>query len=489
MNLAKGISASNLVKNGFIIELMILTFAVVAFYFNTASDVFRLWNTSETYSHGILMLPMSYFLIWDQCKTFGTPKPKTNPLGLVFILLFSFLWLCGNLVKINLVSHVAMFALLPSIVLYRFGLDILLKFKGPLLFLFFAVPFGDFLIPHLQQVTASISVALVKLVGIPVFNDGLYISIPNANFLVAEACSGIRFLISSFTLGIFYSLLSISNIKKRILFIFLSFTFPIIANGLRVFMIVLIGFYISVEAATGFDHLVYGWIFFSIVLLSLLYIGSRLQDPAPSDTEVTEPVQNYALPTIPNMIILVATLAIAPATFHYLESSSEQQIEPVAETIQRQTIPWAPVFSQPDNFDYQLLTSNQMPVHYFTISYDNEMNDKELITFNNRLFNEEHYSIKQTSTETINVHGIDLDVRRIQIVSLQGIKVNILATYQVADAFHSQVARVKFMQLMAKLSNSDHGGAAHIISGKETEVSLTELKAIFAQQLTNIQRR
>ncbi|MBU2883713.1 exosortase [Psychrosphaera sp. B3R10] len=488
--------ASKFIKQGVVFELILLTIMIVVAYANTSFAIYELWTTSETYSHGILIIPMSIYLIWQRCKYLQLPATKPNLIGLVAILFFGFMWLCGNLVKINLISHFSIVALVPSYVLFRFGFTILNQFKGPLLFLFFAVPFGDFLIPHLQQITAVISVWLVNLIGIPVYNDGLYISIPNANFLVAEACSGIRFLISSFTLGIFFALLAITDVKKRWFFILLSFIFPILANGMRVFIIVVIGYYVSVEAATGFDHLVYGWIFFSFVLLSLFYIGSRLQDKSSEQPSEKEDALNYVPPTPLLATAIALSLLVFPVMLHVIEPDQQESVTVNNKTDSQQldiakvqkSIPWAPVFDSPDLYDYKPVQVGVNPAHYFVISYFDELGEKELITFNNRIFSDEIFSQKYVKTAEIEVNNSTLQVKHIHIVSLSGLKINILVTYQVGENFETNVGKVKLLQLIAKIKNTDHGGTAHIISAEESIVSVEQLKTLFSVQLNQLNR-
>lgn len=484
------------IQQGVVFELLLLAIMIIIAYSSTSFAIYELWTTSETYSHGILIIPMSIYLIWQRCKYLQLPATKPNIIGLLAILFFGFMWLCGNLVKINLISHFSIVALVPSYVLFRFGFTILNQFKGPLLFLFFAVPFGDFLIPHLQQITAVISVWLVNLIGIPVYNDGLYISIPNANFLVAEACSGIRFLISSFTLGIFFALLAITDAKKRWFFILLSFIFPILANGMRVFIIVVIGYYVSVEAATGFDHLVYGWIFFSFVLLSLFYIGSKLQDKEAEQPSDKPDSLNYTPPSLLLACAIVISILAFPVALHIIEPDQADSIaldsqndSKLIETKRLQkSIPWAPVFDSPDLYEYKPLHVGLQPAHYFTIAYFDELGEKELITFNNRTFSDEIFSQKYAKTASIKVNDEMLQVKHIHIVSLSGLKINILVTYQVGDDFETNVGKVKLLQLISKIKNTDHGGAAHIISAEESAVSVEQLKTLFSVQLNQLNR-
>ncbi len=120
---------------------------------------------------------------------------------------------------------------------------------------------------------------MVRLSGIPVYREGLFFMLPTGNWSVVEACSGIRYLIASITLGCLYAYVTYTKLWKRAIFIALSIIVPIIANGLRAYMIVMLGHLSDMTVATGVDHLVYGWLFFGVVIFILIRLGAIFKDP------------------------------------------------------------------------------------------------------------------------------------------------------------------------------------------------------------------
>jgi EpsI family protein len=148
-----------------------------------------------------------------------------------------------------------------------------------LAYLFFAVPFGDFLIPPMMDLTARFSVVLLKLTGVPVFMDGYYISIPAADFVVVEACSGIRYLIAAVALGLVYSYLSYRRLWRRLAFMALAVALPILANVLRVFVIIMTAHLTDGRITLdGHGHILVGWVLFGLVMLLLFWLGSLWAD-------------------------------------------------------------------------------------------------------------------------------------------------------------------------------------------------------------------
>jgi EpsI family protein len=148
----------------------------------------------------------------------------------------------------------------------------------PLAYLYLAVPFGYSVIPALQDVTAQMVVHLLRLTGMPVFLDGYFIQIPSGSFLVAEACSGVRYLMVSVALGILAAYLFFQSWHRRLLFVGLSAVVPILANGIRAYGIVMLAHLSDYQLAVDIDHIFYGFLFLGIVTLTLLGFAALMRD-------------------------------------------------------------------------------------------------------------------------------------------------------------------------------------------------------------------
>jgi exosortase A len=157
----------------------------------------------------------------------------------------------------------------------------------PLCFLLFAVPFGDFTQPKLMEWTAHFTVLGLRLTGIPVYSEGQHLIIPTGSWSVVEACSGVRYLIASVTVGTLFAYLTYHSLARRLTFVAISILVPIVANWGRAYMIVMLGHLSGNKLAVGVDHLIYGWVFFGIVIMAMFWIGARwredeLPQPQPS---------------------------------------------------------------------------------------------------------------------------------------------------------------------------------------------------------------
>lgn len=153
----------------------------------------------------------------------------------------------------------------------------------PLAYLAFLVPFGDELIPALQMVTANLTIALVGISGIPARIDGVFIETPAGLFEVAEACSGVKFLIAMAAFGVLVANVCFKSWLRRSAFLALAVILPILANGVRAWGTIFLAQYVGAEQATGIDHLIYGWIFFAMVMGATLAIAWRFFDRGAAD--------------------------------------------------------------------------------------------------------------------------------------------------------------------------------------------------------------
>ena len=252
----------------------LLLVAIGLLFHDTAASIVRVWQNSETFSHGFIILPIVAWLVWHRRRALAAVRPQPWPPALAGLALAGGAWLVGEAGDVSGIRHFAFAAMVPFTVWAVLGHAATRVLIFPLGYLFFAVPFGAFLIQPLMLVTADMTVALVRASGIPVYREALQFSLPSGNWSVVEACSGIRYLIASIALGALYAYLMYRSLWRRSLFMVAAIVVPIIANGLRAYMIVMIGHYSGMQLAVGVDHLLYGWVFFGIVIF-LLFLAGR----------------------------------------------------------------------------------------------------------------------------------------------------------------------------------------------------------------------
>lgn len=259
--------------------LVLLTWIVLGLMFHhTIGSMLRTWTVSASYNHGFLILPISLWLAWRERQSWLVLAPHASPVALLPLALGALLWVAGAIVDVLIVQQLAFVAMLVCAAWALLGTAVARALAFPLLFLFLAVPAGRGLEPPMMELTADWTVRLVRASGVPVYQEGLFFYLPTGSWSVVEACSGVRYLIASVTLGLLYAYLNYTSFWRRGLFILAAILVPIVANILRAYGIVMLGHLSNMKLATGVDHLIYGWIFFGFVMLLLFWIGGFWQE-------------------------------------------------------------------------------------------------------------------------------------------------------------------------------------------------------------------
>lgn len=328
------LSASNIAalapydRMGAVLLTVAALIAILAGYYQTTWSIISIWERSETFAHGILIFPISAYLIWRQRKSLSAIEFRANPWALLILVFLGFGWLLASLASAQVFQQYCLIAMLPVAVWAILGNRLAWAIAFPLSYLLLAVPFGEIFIPPMIDLTADFTVYALQLTGIPVYREGNFFTIPSGSWSVVEACSGLRYLIASFTLGTLYAYISYSSVKRRLVFIAFSIVVPIIANGIRAYMIVMIGHLSGMRLAVGVDHLIYGWVFFGFVMLLLFWIGSfwRQQENIPTpplSLSISRSAGNMPLKGI--FLTMCASIAISsiwPSYANYLENQS-----------------------------------------------------------------------------------------------------------------------------------------------------------------------
>ena len=258
-----------------LIPLAVALIAILAAYWGTAAEMVQIWARSDTFAHAFVVPPISVWLAWRQRERLLEITPTPAPWALIPVALAAVAWLLGETVAVNALTQFALVAMLVGSVVAVLGTAVGRAILFPLVFLFFAVPVGEFMVPTLMQWTADFTVFALRLIGIPVYREGLNFVIPTGSWSVVETCSGMRYLIASFMVGSLFAHLNYRSPSRRWVFVGLSLLVPILANWLRALMIVMLGHLSNNKIATGVDHLVYGWVLFGVIILVLFMIGSR----------------------------------------------------------------------------------------------------------------------------------------------------------------------------------------------------------------------
>lgn len=261
-------------------RLGIVWAALLALFWRDVADMASIWWNSSTFNHCLIIIPILWWLVDQRKSELAKLDPKPWALPLVWMAAASLGWLLGDAAGVALARHAGLVMLLQGSVALLLGPAVTRGLLFPLFYMFFLVPFGEEFVPALQTITAEMCMWLLGLTGIPAHIDGIYIATPTALFRVAEACSGVKFLVAMVALGALVSNLCFNSWLRRIAFMAACIIIPIIANGLRAFATIYIAHHGNLDFAASFDHVIFGWVFFGIVIALVMAAGWPFFDRA-----------------------------------------------------------------------------------------------------------------------------------------------------------------------------------------------------------------
>lgn len=442
---------------------LLFIMAVVVFwalvFLDTLTRMVGMWESSNTYTHCFVVAPVCLYLVWINRAEFMRYQPTLFYPALLATVMALLLWVVARLGKVDAVEYIATVAILVCSVSTFLGRDVLRVLAFPLLFLFFLVPIGDELVPTLQVITAKAAVALLGLTNIPVFFEGLFISIPAGKFVVAEACSGIRFLISTIFLGFVCASLFFNAYPKRILFILFAIVLPVVANILRVFGIILIGHFIDMKYAAGADHLVYGWFFFLLITVVMILIGLYLRDdkdPAvpelPGESAVVDaqwfgwPQSTWSMPLLAAIVLGSVAAQQFPNRDFYLPEQVFAEAGPVGLVGSGSAF----INKEVDTFDRRSMTFREQTGTYAVQmeAFSGAGERSELISWHNRLYDPDIWSERSRNQHLVEHNGETFNVVVLDLIARGGGQKSLLYWYRVPGYSGDNRVLVKVLQTL-----------------------------------------
>jgi exosortase A len=399
--------------------LLLVCVAVLAgIFWREAAGAVRVWIDSPTFNHGFLIIPISLFMMWERRSAASQTPHRPMPLAAPLLLPLSFAWLLASFMAILELQQFIVLTMLQVTLLSAFGWPAYRRYMAPFLYLYFLVPSGAEFVPELQQVTAKLAVFGLHLIGIPVFSDGAIIEIPAGSFAVAEACAGLRFLVAAVAFGVFYATQIYRSIWRRLVFIALSIAIPILANGLRVFGLISAAQWLGSPTAALADHLLYGWIFFSVVLIALIFVGrafsdmDSLDDPQPENADAPAPDTRRLVGALALCCGLAALFPVAALFLNGWTNIPLPSIAPAVSSSWRQVFVennWHPIVVDPSKTFADSFTSGDDTVYRFVALYEGA-NANNLLRSENRVADEHDWKFDSNRLEHVRIGGRDVPV-------------------------------------------------------------------------------
>jgi exosortase A len=412
--------------------MLLVVVVILAAYWETCVRIVSIWTRSQTFTHGFLVVPIVAWLIWRKRTRLAEIAPHPDLRALPLVILAGLAWLLGELTATNAVTFLALVTLLLLAVVTVLGLPVARAIAFPLFYTYFAVPVGEFVMPQMMGWTADFTVQALVWTGIPVYREGQQFVIPSGSWSVVEACSGVRYLIASVVVGTLYAYLNYRSLGRRLTFIGVSIVVPIVANWLRAYLIVMLGHLSGNKLAVGVDHIIYGWVFFGVVMLMMFWIGARWSEHTDVEAAVPSSVPGDASVSPSRLWVAAAAIvAVAVLPHAWLAATERAAVRhdgappqlnlaaPAGWQSSERSIQWRPAYAHPTAETQAEFTSGTSRVGIFIGYYHAQDYEHKLIASTNALVHSSDANWLRTGSASRSI-TIDGASHRIRTAELRG---------------------------------------------------------------------
>ena len=254
--------------------------ALVVLNISLLSDLVSDWIRDDNYSHGFFIIPISVYLFFRKRNEIHFPA-KPSKSGMVLFICGLALLIIGAAASEFFTTRVGFVTALTGLTLYYLGFENFKKVWFSFFFLLFMIPIPAIIyyaatIP-MQLLASKVTLFLLQFIGVPVSRSGNIIALPGYLLEVAEACSGLRSLVTLMALGALYSFFKMPGKVLPVILFFATIPIAIMTNIFRIFTTAVGAYAISQELAEDFLHELSGLLVFVTAMICLIIFGAILE--------------------------------------------------------------------------------------------------------------------------------------------------------------------------------------------------------------------
>lgn len=433
----------------------------------------------ESYSHGFLVLIVSLALTVRKWRA-TRPVPDLYSIWLLPLLAAAAVYLIGSLLLIEALQQIALVPLLIGTLLLVWGWRQTLPFFLPLGVLVFAIPVWDYLSWPLQLITVAVNQFLLSWLDIEFIVEGVFVYFPGVGaFEIAHGCSGLRYLLVGLTLATIHSELNYRTLTARINLFVAAAMLSLLANWIRVFVIIYVGYESNMTSPLINAHDHFGWWVFAGTLVPLFLLARFLERREArggegAATRAAVPVPgNGDFPAGKMMLLGVVPLALfsfaswATVSGQGVHGVSGSRVQPAPLVSRSEWLPlfrnnlegWGPVMERPDQSQVDVYMSRDGavpaasgPIEILTgiYTYEVQRPGAELVHYGNRLYNTSQLLPEQTfdvdAGSGLTLGGVTLKYRQSET------RVHVAYGYYVEGRWESNELQAKLAQLPGALN-------------------------------------
>lgn len=460
-------------------------FAMLLIFLVAFSDSIRIvvesWSTEDQFLDQAGFL-VTFYIIWTffrQRKEIAALTPAPLPWLLPILLLCSMVWMVAKLTSVQLVQ----LGILPILLISSFSALLGVRFFKvalvPMILLMLTLPLWTPLLPLLKDATTGVTVEFLRLINKPVMVQGYYLYLPGGAFFVDDGCAGLRFLLVTLILGFMSIDLQGISLRHGLLLILAGIGLALVANWIRVIIVVLLGDYTLMQHPWVEDHYTLGWIVYAIVVLLPFFVFSNKYfsrlDSRAADAQTTVSLNSNSRRAHLEIILIFSITAMLSGPVVYglvVNQSAETRTLSIPQATGDwelrfsqegfQGVDWNPEFISPSNETFARYSSGDKTVEFFRISYARQVQGAELISVDNRVTGSEDWSVVPESTRTISLDqdGVGMRVNTTQVMNSQtDMRRVVIYWYNVAGHETNDDYLAKVYQLTALLEGRSDGTA------------------------------
>lgn len=428
-----GVRRRQIMSAGFLLAgIVVLT----GLTWQSVTDMVTIWLRDSAYNHGLFILPIAAFMAWERRERLAGLSIEPYWPGIIIVAGFAFTWLASRGASIMEGEQISYVGMVQGLILTVLGRKIFRAQLLPILYLWLLVPTGGFLIPGLQAIATWLAQNLLQLTSIPFFVEQFYFQLPVGLFFVAPGCAGLNFLLAALALSIVYVDLVFVGWKRKIICILIWLGVAILANGVRIFGILWIAEISNRQLDIVDDHILYGWGFFIIILIGLMYVGQRFSNMPPLTADT---IKRDWLPTGAASIGKTGIAALAPVlisagiiSYGYLAFSQEVPVQGWTVTVPQSAGEWrfSKEFGYSENAfpkaDVRRVIHFETPTaqaNLFIAHYSGQWEGHEAVSDNHNILGEQELKITGRAMPEVLLNGTQ---RRVIEETVSGGSGNIL---------------------------------------------------------------
>ena len=446
-------------------------------------------SSTEAYRFLLLVPVLSLYFVWLRLPEIRRLRPTPSALGVLYGLPFSGLWLFAQATQFSIGSQVAAVGMLQAVCLTILGWQVCRRLLFPLLLLWIMVPVGDLLVPALMELTTSLTINGLRLLGSVAAADGNLLVVGGTRYTIIKECSGLDFLLGNLLVSLVFANLIYRTTARKAWYVLASLPVAILANNLRTISVIL---FTAGGIDLAADHAAYGWLLFFLAMVGQMAIGLRFQQPAVASGQEPgvapgadhDSAVNAGTPAraVRHSLLVAAggcvfLAALAPAYARYLLEPDTGpapvalclpgSIERVPE-LPTDAGAWRPAFPTASARVQGVLSSATQPVELFVAYYWRQRPSGKLIAWNNRAYDGTHWRYMTSGMTSVNISGAPLRVLRTRLAGPDGQRRLVWQWYWVDGQYTGQAWAAKLLQARGVLFGRELRSAALLLSAAES---------------------